>query len=727
MPQKRGARGAASVANDTGDGGKPKKRRVSLACDACRAAREKCDGARPQCTTCIAQHRSCSYTPATKKRGVQTGYLRTVELSLAWLLEQVPECEEKLLRFLSGGDGDANKDTRALLGKGKTGHHLQSMWNKNRVRKAIDGLLSNAQTTNSEDSGNGSDTDCGRQAITRGATTPRSGEPVTMPRTVKDTGSCLDRILKLPANWERLLDVYVSYTHCWLPIVNLNTLRTLASTYPRQGFRWSSNVDDSFYPRHSELWAVMSIAAVQGEEYTESGGPNSLDTSQILDLSRALITPYEGVVDIHSINAIIIHAVILIGQAKPFAASLLLAKTVRLLQRLQRTKDAMTQEGDDFSSIQHDVVFLACALLDMLTSVVLCQRPMPECFDTRGNRQMSIIDFAGFDQPWDPEPHIWALSPTSTTPPQDIAQPIRTVVQLHAFASVLSNRSTSQMSGKPLLETLGPEHLVEVLDSRFNYCNSLISSGFTPMIPSAYLAKLLFLAATIELASDLRPSLFSGFLEIVESCLALFGAKHTPPLVVLLLQLVQRRANVDEMGESDLRKWRFVTEKMQAIWSESKSFADISNALPAHSSQGAQSHDSQQITFTPISTESDAYVDSQSRARSQPGGFGAKGLTETGSKPAEQLCFGNQNAVPDPAFAIDTPITTRPNNGRVNTHPIFPGNDRMSHNFDYDAILQDLGSIGYADNMEMDTRFMTNLGFAPGCDLAKIFQGDFGV
>jgi hypothetical protein len=306
-----------------------------------------------------------------------------------------------------------------------------------------------------------------------------------------------------------------------------------------------------------------------------------------------------------------------------------------------------------------------------------------------------------------------------------MSHPIRTLIQLHAFASVLSDFLASQMQGETHLGTPSPEDLVRTLDGRFNFCNSLISSGSTPTVPSAYLVKLLFFTATIELASDLRSSLLSGFLEIVDACFEKFGANYIPPVVVLLLQLVQRRAKVDGMGESDQRKWLSITEKMRHIWPERDESTNALYTVPANSGVPTRPEDVQQITFTPITTDAHPHVENQIRARSQPVGFGLSPLP--GSKSAEQFRFGYQDAIPNPAFTIDTPLTTHPNTGRANTHNIFPGNHRMSQNFDYDAIFEDLGSIGYTDNLEMDTRFMTNLGFAPGCDLAEIFQGDFGV
>jgi hypothetical protein len=66
-------------------------------------------------------------------------------------------------------------------------------------------------------------------------------------------------------------------------------------------------------------------------------------------------------------------------------------------------------------------------------------------------------------------------------------------------------------------------------------------------------------------------------------------------------------------------------------------------------------------------------------------------------------------------------------NGPVASTLFHTGNNVAHHPVDYDAILEELGSIDCAEGLDMDPQFMTNLGFAPGCDLGEMFQGDFSV
>ncbi|KAG6040894.1 hypothetical protein E4U41_006742 [Claviceps citrina] len=373
MPQKRQVRCTTASSNDPDDDGKPKKRRVSLACDACRVAREKCDGARPRCGACVAPDRPGSYTPATKKRGVQTGYLRTIELSLAWLFDRIPESEQALHRLLAQSAPVCA--SRALLGKGSAGHHLQKIWNETRARKAIDSLLADNHNVPSgrsdiEQIAGGSDRtvvsyDGGHSSRSRPATslTTRAMKDLTH-APISERG--FSTVLKLPSHWQHLIAVYISYTHYWLPIVCPEVLRSLAASYGAGGIHVDLDGERSGYSRHSELWAALPI---------------------------------------------------------------------------------------------------------------------------------------------------------------------------------------------------GPENLVQILDPRFKYCNSLMSSSSTPMNPSAFLIKLLFLTATIELASHLRPSLLCGFLDMVESCLANFGASRTPPVVSLLLRILRKRAGVGD-------RWRSAEDQLHNAWQE---------------------------------------------------------------------------------------------------------------------------------------------------------------
>nr|UIN24809.1 QFDBD-2xQFAD*-VP16*-EcR [Expression vector pQFDBD-2x AD*-VP16*-EcR, alpha-cry:EGFP]UIN24817.1 QFDBD-2xAD*-VP16*-EcR [Expression vector pubb-QFDBD-2x AD*-VP16*-EcR, alpha-cryEGFP]WNN25230.1 IQ-Switch Driver [Vector pSIQ] len=117
-----------------------KRQRVSRACDQCRAAREKCDGIQPACFPCVSQGRSCTYQASPKKRGVQTGYIRTLELALAWMFENVARSEDALHNLLVR---DAGQGSALLVGKDSpAAERLHARWATSRVNKSITRLLS---------------------------------------------------------------------------------------------------------------------------------------------------------------------------------------------------------------------------------------------------------------------------------------------------------------------------------------------------------------------------------------------------------------------------------------------------------------------------------------------------------------------------------------------------------------------------------------------------------
>jgi hypothetical protein len=113
-----------------------KRSRVSRACDQCRTAREKCDG-QPVCSTCSVSRRACTYTANPKKRGIQPGYIRTLELALTWLFNNSEA--EALLNKTIAQEGLSS----ILLGKDtKESNKLHKSWRKSKFCKDIDKLLS---------------------------------------------------------------------------------------------------------------------------------------------------------------------------------------------------------------------------------------------------------------------------------------------------------------------------------------------------------------------------------------------------------------------------------------------------------------------------------------------------------------------------------------------------------------------------------------------------------
>ena len=119
-------------------GASGKRRRVTRACDQCRQGREKCDGAQP-CHSCQKTQRQCSYKGASKRRGVQPGYIRALEGLVAWSLNNFEDAETKFRNLLAR---EPITDELGLLSKDPTiSEDLSHAWLESQVHKDLEAIL----------------------------------------------------------------------------------------------------------------------------------------------------------------------------------------------------------------------------------------------------------------------------------------------------------------------------------------------------------------------------------------------------------------------------------------------------------------------------------------------------------------------------------------------------------------------------------------------------------
>lgn len=87
-----------------------KRRRVAVACDACRTRKSRCDGSRPQCSLCRDLGFECIYSPPSASANVivQKDYLKGLEGRVKTLEETVWTLKDGFVELSArvGGDGD---------------------------------------------------------------------------------------------------------------------------------------------------------------------------------------------------------------------------------------------------------------------------------------------------------------------------------------------------------------------------------------------------------------------------------------------------------------------------------------------------------------------------------------------------------------------------------------------------------------------------------------------
>ncbi|RAL10434.1 putative C6 transcription factor QutA [Aspergillus homomorphus CBS 101889] len=302
----------------------PKRQRVSRACDSCRSKKDKCDGVQPVCSTCASLSRPCTYKANPKKRGLPTGYIRTLELLWGLVFNKIQGSEEVVRALLRAANIPSHL---ATMGKEAEGSDtLLSSWKNSIVLKEIERLLTYLEQPEDDPGGNriagetyspqdaegsiviSSDTlewnlsdvlgDAreGSLTVVSPVKTPTAASAMarnTALRVTRDTStqttspadalvelsnpslarlpshldpnsdSVMQKPLRLPSNAWPLFDIYFSYTHCWFPILEKHDIL-------RTAFRHNDDDDVLVSPAtpgsgdHAALWAVLTLASIQG-------------------------------------------------------------------------------------------------------------------------------------------------------------------------------------------------------------------------------------------------------------------------------------------------------------------------------------------------------------------------------------------------------------------------------------------------------------------------------
>ncbi|KAF7184524.1 hypothetical protein CNMCM7691_005646 [Aspergillus felis] len=408
-----------------------KRQRVSRACDSCRSKKDKCDGVQPVCSTCASLCRPCTYKTNPKKRGLPTGYIRTLELLWGLVFCKIKGSEAVVRSLLRAANMPSHL---ATMGKEAEGSDdLVSSWKNSIVLKEIERMLSfldqpeeeqdkairgPGEVDSPEAGGSGalSDTlewqlpdgvtDARQESQTAGLSpskTPSSGPFLSQlpPRTTKDgctqtvlrsdaigasTGNLLSQpfmqpqasnATRLPSNVWTLLDVYFSYTQCWFPILEKHDILRTAFRQSEDSVQISPRTAGS--GDYAALWAVLTLASMQERSITATrqmaGYPDRPRSSQLYAMAKALIPVEDGIHEIGHVQALLILSLVKLGQQEWNAAWMLVGQAVRIARWLGLGSPLTGMAGDKEGSARSKHVFLGCFVLETLIAIKTGQEP----------------------------------------------------------------------------------------------------------------------------------------------------------------------------------------------------------------------------------------------------------------------------------------------------------------------------------------------------------------
>ena len=437
------------------------RQRVSQACDKCRNRKEKCDGRKPKCSACVKRNQPCSYDPSVKKRGLREGYVRHLEGYAQTLEGYVGDLEiacsllmqrEQKLRLSVPEEEHSCKDElmNAWVDQ-KISGRLRNMWrqselfqelkNRNSIADSLDEKLFRRDRTDKDNSlaldpeTATQDVDSGSESVilvddfaaetekstqgSRRVDDSVSGKLPTKQVRIVNFPSNANIIPELPSRAWRLLDIYFTHTHSWLPIVEKHdVLRTYHEfSIKRQDIPHDLQRSGS----QAVLWSILAFADIQ---YAKIRTPNmrepergSLATTDLYLHARSLIPGEDESFDIRHIQSLLILALLNLGVNKPQAAWLLSGQAVRLALQLGLHQHGTLTSETSSSSVRMrgKHVFLGCFTVDTLISSRLKMPPhlIAEDIDGIGGK----IEEIGLEE-WD------AWSDTLGSKAQEMSSPL---------------------------------------------------------------------------------------------------------------------------------------------------------------------------------------------------------------------------------------------------------------------------------------------------------------
>jgi len=686
----------------TQDPDKPAKRtRVSRACDQCRVAREKCDGGQPTCSTCLTSKRGCTYTTNPKKRGIQPGYIRVLELALATLFLHNPDNE----RYLN--DRLAKEGLSSLLFSrdSKESNQLHKQWRKTRFNRDVDTLLSGGEpsrhdTDQPSPQGDDDNSDVEEHApnlapapavqennvnqmLSYNLASPRPSiqqAPASTPQTSRDTLT-----MTLPLDSWKQIETYFTYTQCWLPICEKHDILKLSYSYPATGMQLSTSTPDS--GSHAELWSILAVASIYESNTTNpTSHPSqgSMTPKQLYDTTRSLIPHELGSFDLGHVKALLNLTIFSIAQSLTEAAWFLVGCASRVLE--------IVDHVSLIPSTRRMHVFGGCFVLDSMLALQLGRRPYFRKCDIE---QLGRIDEDGLEE-WQP----WSGG-SNTASLQQSRTPLLAFSSFRHLLDVLDILVTSELaspSGLPIQDTL--QRLNDwktALTPKLDYLQS--ETAPTPPTPPAVLLQLTYYCTAMSLM-PMQPCL-QQILELLEPLPSRLGLASLPPVVHCLMGIVERHST-HFLSDTALRaRMQKLQTDVDRTWR--KTIPDV-RSPPGQSRQSitAMQMPTPDSTHQPLSgSNTMSQVVGANNARSmQARGSGSGSLPDVlGANTDQQLeSFLNVSrpAQPDPRY------------------PDLPG--------DLESFFDDLASLDNTDKLENQPQFMQNLGFAPDANMADLFS-----
>ncbi|KAH7350353.1 quinic acid utilization activator [Pyrenochaeta sp. MPI-SDFR-AT-0127] len=673
---------------------------------------------------CFELKRSCTYTSNPRKRGLQPGYIRSLETTLAFVFQQSSEIEALVNKQLA-------QENTVLLARGtKESNQLHKSWRKSRFCRDVTKALSGEQINIKEDrlpsSDDESEVDVEDASILQTlpsaqlqVETPWAGDSSLIPhnlevpslpdrrRPIPQQSVLSPQLTPLPADCWKLLETYSSYTQSWLPICEKLDILKLSYSYPEEGLALSHDMPDSGH--HAEMWSIFAVGCTHDSSYV-TGNPEAhriLNPRKLYEISRLLIPSELGKFDLNHVKALLNLAVFNIKRSLLDSAWLLVGAASRIFLTINTMSEV--------ASPRRKIVFASCFLLDSLLALHLKRRPY---LDKSDLAWVGKIEEDGMEewQPWGGELNREMVS-QSRLPTLALSS----FNNLLEIVDILVSTTQQPTARNFLHEMIGRlEMWKSSLPPKLDYIRS--DSASTPLTPPAVLLQLTYLATAFALVPS--QAWLQRILELLEVLRTQLGFAKLPSIVICLLQSIKRCSaslNIDQVTRARM-------QKLFASFDQACSIVSEENLAYPQSTPNAIVGTSPGVTYVrnrevaPISPQSfTSHIGKPISERYQPP-LGASSLLD------DLLPDMNPNRQEHPLQSLTSHSFGLPANGPAIEAPTFDSHDPYSAfvSGDLESFFDELASLHGAKKLQNQPQFMQNLGFSSEASMADLLAADPG-
>lgn len=629
-----------------------KRQRVTQACHRCRSKKYKCNSERPTCSTCKSSDAECVYATVAKRRGLQSGYVRAIELLWGLVFAKVDgsqhvvnELLASLSKTISNGSGDSDHGANDLL----------DCWRSSGIPAAIELMLdgefiSNPPAEQWEDMDSQVDlTQAPIQAwslppneqLLQGTPPPppRASSPALPAAVASDARfpsedelfatSTPSRFAPLPPDWHSLTQVYLSVEHAWFPILERHALFRVAYVYQDESSDHRAVSEERHRGEYATLWAVLALGEIH------SKGVISPRVAQFKSISKSFLSP-DPMPDDYLVHG---QALLLWSSVHLGCNNLILARS-KLAQAFVFSSAIRPERSSDDPMFQRKraLALAGCFVMDTLLSMAMGTRPRITVDDMPSPVP---CDESSLDE-WEPYVNKFGSQRYLDAPSAGMAAPSRIsstfndLVKLFCILNAVMQKQTAETDHAAAVETWArnrPRHLTVAESNQ--------KTGLPPQLHLLSFYSIISYIATSK-GSHGQPHFFPKSLQqgpvrdIVAPMLRIsdeFGVQAMPVSMSVLILFIpsEPTPNTSDCGPPSIEIQDTIT-KYKAMWGwehvPAREARDLTGAtLIGHSANHLlTSFASQDLLRAPVHSEAQHDLRATTGSRATTGLGAASGL-----------------------------------------------------------------------------------------------------